>query len=476
MKKIRVFQKGMAFVLMLISFNASIAQPDVSGKYVAWNSDTSTVVILRLTKDSTHYTCRYDLPLAKIMNASAKNVKLNGDTLNVYFTQPISATFSTQVASNGSLQNTVWKQTGRSFPLTVKPLVRPQTPGPAVPYLADSVEYDNADKTVHLGATLTRPSSTGKKFPVAILITGSGPEDRDENIFEHRPFAVIADYLTRQGMAVLRVDDRSQGKSKGPVLKATTADFAQDVLTSLAWLKTQSYIDTTAIGMIGHSEGGMISAMAYEQWPHFAFIISLGGTGVPGATILLHQQTDPIKGLVNQSAFDAYYQLTKQTFATLHQYQDNDSLVAIHLASGFDTWKQQQPDSIATALNTKNMTGVIYASLVKPEYTNAWLKYFINTDPGPYWEKVKCPVLALNGSKDTQVDAAENTTAIVKAVSSNGNKKVTDVVFPGLNHLFQPAQSGQLAEYAIIEQTCSPQMLVAMGKWLKPIFNLKLKD
>ena len=134
---------------------------------------------------------------------------------------------------------------------------RPQTP---YPYNSDSVEYDNADKTVHLGATLTYPK-TGGPFPAAVLITGSGTQDRDETLFGHHPFAVIADYLTRRGYAVLRVDDRGAGLSKGDLTKPTSADFAKDVETSMAWLKTQKEIDPSRIGLIGHSEGGMIAPM-----------------------------------------------------------------------------------------------------------------------------------------------------------------------------------------------------------------------
>lgn len=458
--------------VLIISFlNITLfAQPGISGKYIAWNADTSNIVLLQLQKDSIGYHCTYQLPLGGIANGTAKNVRLRNDTLNIYLQQPV-ATISTVIAAKGQPTATVWIQNGQSTPLQIKPLLRPQTPQPPYTYLADSVEYDNADKSVHLGATFTRPNGNNKKYPVAILITGSGPEDRDETIFEHKPFAVIADYLTKNGIAVLRVDDRMKGKSRGEVMKATSADFAQDVLTSMRYLKGRNDVDTSRIGLIGHSEGGIISAIAYNVWPHFAFIVSLAGTGVPGSAILIRQQTDPVKGLVSKTAYDAYYQLVHQTFDSMEKYYGKDSLIAKDLAATFTTWQQQQPDSVLMQLNAKTINGEIFATSVKPEYANPWLKYFIHTSPAPYWQKVKCPVLALNGENDTQVGAVQNTTAIKAALQKGGNAQINVKVFPRLNHLFQHSVTGQLKEYPMIEETFSPEVLNTINTWLQKVIK-----
>ena len=474
MKQVRRNHKRLLPLAGLLLFGiAAHAQQDVSGKYIAYNADTSNLLILRLSKDSMGYRGTYDLPLGGVMNAAAKNIRLRHDTLNIYLPQPVGAIVSTLVSGNGRLTETIWKLNGQTTKLKVKPLMRLQTPQPPVPYLSDSVEYDNTDKTVHLGATFTRPKAHNKKFAVAILITGSGRQDRDEAIFEHRPFAVIADYLTRNGIAVLRVDDRTMGKSRGDVMKATSADYAQDVLTSLRYLKTLSDVDTMQIGLIGHSEGGIISAISYTEWPHFAFIISLAGTGVPGSAILLRQQTDPVKGQVSQAAFDAYYRLVQQNFKIFDQYYRNDSLAVAALETNFDKWKQQYSDSILVPLNAKMVTGAMYAQQTKVQIINPWLKYFIHADPADYFKQVQCPVLALNGENDTQVAAVQNTTAIKNAVQKAGNNKVTVHIFPELNHLFQHCKSGQLKEYPMIEETFSTEVLATMKNWLQKIQIMK---
>jgi len=205
--------------------------------------------------------------------------------------------------------------------------IKPQTPQPPFNYNIDSVEYDNADKSVHLAGTLTYPKTKGP-FAVAVLITGSGLQDRDETIINHKPFAVIADYLTNNGIAVLRVDDRTKGKSKGDVSNATSLDYANDVLTGISYLQTRKEIDKNKIGVIGHSEGGFIASIVFTKYPELAFIISLAGTGVSGAAILLKQQTDPLKGKASAAAFDAYFNLTRQTLFTIHDYaKESDSLI-----------------------------------------------------------------------------------------------------------------------------------------------------
>lgn len=446
------------------------AQKTITGKYIAWTADSSNIIVLRIQQKDTGFTVQYDLPLARVMDATAKNVVRKGDTFRISLPRP-SATITALISYN-KLPSAAWQQNKDSVKLNIKPLLRPQTPKPPFSYLSDSVEYDNADKSVHLAATLTYPKGT-KKFPAAILITGSGLEDRDETIFDHKSFAVIADYLTRQGIAVLRVDDRMRGKSKGDVTKATSADFASDVLTSLAWLKSQPNIDSTKIGLIGHSEGGMLAAMAYAQWPYFSYIVSLGGTGVPGSTILQRQQTDPLKKMVGPAAYAAYYQLVQQKFVAFDKYYDSDSMAAASLATSFETWKNQQSDSVLTELNVKAVNSAMYAFQMRLELGNPWLKYFMHANPADYWQKVKCPVLVLNGEKDTQVDAAQNTTAIKNTLQKANNSKVAVQILPNHNHLFQHCTTGEFAEYALIEETFSPDALSSMAKWFKSIQIIK---
>ena len=288
---------------------------------------------------------------------------------------------------------------------------RPQTPKAPFNYNTDSVEYDNADKTVHLGATLTYPKTKGP-FAVAVMITGSGLQDRDETIFNHKPFAVIADYLTNRGIAVLRVDDRMIGKSKGDVKNATSQDFADDVITSINYLLTRKEIDKNKIGVIGHSEGGFIAPIVYTKYPKLAFIISLAGTGVSGATLLEKQLTNPSKMFLNEHSFNAYCVLIKKTLQTVYNNPaKNDSLTANDIKDVYTEWKKEQPDSILIATHANIATPEMYLTQFKFLLT-PWMRYFIATEPGPFWRKVQCPVLALNGEKDIQVYAEENLSLI----------------------------------------------------------------
>ena len=260
----------------------------------------------RITGDeSSGYKADWNSPAQKALGLPCKTVVITSDSLIIQAGR-INASFRGRYLPGLDSIAGTWQQDGRPFPMNLRRMKRPQTPHPPFPYRSDSVEYDNADATVHLGATFTRPQ-TGKKLPVVILITGSGQQDRDETIFEHKPFAVIADYLTRRGMAVLRVDDRGMGKSKGDLNKATSSDFADDVLAGIRYLKTRDDIDTTRIGLIGHSEGGLIAPIVFTRWPHLNFIITLAGPGVPGRAVILRQQTDPVRQQLGPAFFNAYY-------------------------------------------------------------------------------------------------------------------------------------------------------------------------
>ena len=346
--------------------------------------------------------------------------------------------------------------------------IKPQTPLPPFDYYTDSVEYENSDRSVRLGATFSYPKGIGP-FVTLVMITGSGLQDRDETIFDHKPFAVIANYLTKAGFAVLRVDDRGKGKSLGEVKTATSLDFADDVITSIRYLQSRKEVNKNKIGVIGHSEGGFIAPMVYSKFKGLAFIISLAGTGVPGSEILLKQQTDPLKGLVSQAAFDAYYDLTKQTLRLLHDDPSSpDSIMLSAIKNIYANWKSKLPDSVLVPLRADKAGPEEYAQQVKPELM-PWLRYFISTDPAEFWRQVKCPVLALNGDRDIQVDAAENISAISNALRAGGNKKVTARIFPGLNHLFQTCQKCTIMEYGQLDETISPQVLSTISDWLKKL-------
>ena len=341
----------------------------------------------------------------------------------------------------------------------------PQTPHAPYPFDTVEVEYDNLDKSVHLAATLSYPK-TGGPFTTVIMITGSGQQDRDETIFGHKPFAVIADFLTRKGYAVLRVDDRGKGKSKGDIYKATSMDFANDVITSVHFAEGLSQVDKKRIGLMGHSEGGFIAPIVYTKCPGIAFIISLAGTGVSGADILFKQQTDPLRGLVSADALTAYEKLTTGTLGLIKENVSlKDSALLAKIRNQFAEWKKGYSDSILTALNAKNATPEQYGFQVMTEL-RPWFRYFIATDPSEYWSQVRCPVLVLNGKKDIQVYADQNTTAIAKALEKGGNKKYDVKIFPGLNHLFQHCDKCTVQEYGKLTETFSIEALNYINEWM----------
>ena len=343
----------------------------------------------------------------------------------------------------------------------------PQTPVPPFNYNLDSVEYDNADKTVHLGATFTYPKTKGP-YTVALLITGSGLQDRDETILGHKPFAVIADYLSKNGIAVLRVDDRNMGKSKGEVKNATSDDFSNDVLASIQYLLSRNEVNKKKIGLIGHSEGGFIAPLVYTKWPHLAFIISLAGTGVSGDEILLRQQTDPVKIALGDVNYKAYYPLVEKTLSAIHDdHEWSDSLILDKVKLIYADWKNNQPDSVLKALHATDVSAEMYANVQIKRELIPWLRYFIATDPAEFWSKVECPVLALDGQKDIQVYPDQNINAIRASLQKAGNKNFTTKIFPGLNHLFQHCVKCTVSEYAALSETIAPEVLDTMLKWLQ---------
>ena len=422
-------------------------------------------------EESSGYTADWNSPAQKALGLPCKSVVITGDSLIIQ-ARGINASFRGRYLPGLDSITGTWQQNGRSLHMDLRRMKRPQIPHPPFPYRSDSVEYDNTDATVHLGATFTRPR-TGKKIPVVILITGSGQQDRDETIFEHKPFAIIADYLTRRGLAVLRVDDRGTGKSKGDLNFATSSDFADDVLTSIRYLKTRDDIDTTRIGLIGHSEGGLIAPIVFTRWPHLNFIISLAGPGVPGRAVALRQQTDPVRQQLGSACYNAYYPFVEEKLKIMEDtYGQPDSLVLRQLKTSYTRWKATLPDSIATRLNAKNVNEAVYGFQVAMEL-KPWLRYFYHTDPVTFLKQVSCPFLALDGSKDTQVDPEQNIPVIRAALTEGGNTHVMVHVFPGLNHFFQHAGSGEFREYALIEESFAPEVLRMMGDFIAKIDKLQ---
>lgn len=356
-------------------------------------------------------------------------------------------------------------QGGSTIPLNFKrgeapaPQKRPQEPTKPYPYTEVEVLYDNPSAGTKIGGTLTVPPGKGP-FPAALLITGSGQQDRNETLLGHKPFLIIADYLTRHGIAVLRVDDRGTGTSTGNFAKSTTADFATDVEAGVSFLKSRAEIRHDRIGLIGHSEGGIIAPMVAARSKDVGFIVMLAGTGVDGGTILLAQNELIIRAngapdAAVKATIDSQKRMIQIVRTSRDEAQAENELRAaaeeMIKAAGGNADKATQDKAVKAAV---------------AGYSGPWMRYFISYDPAPALHKVTCPVLVMNGSKDLQVPPTLNLPVIETAFKESGNKDVTIKLMPGLNHLFQTCKTGSPTEYGSIEETFAPAALAVMGDWI----------
>lgn len=358
-----------------------------------------------------------------------------------------------------------FKQGGQSFPLNLiekEKLVRSQEPVKPYPYYEEEVTFENVKAGITLAGTLTLPKKEGV-FPAVILITGSGPQNRDEELMGHKPFLILSDFLTKNGIAVLRFDDRGTAASKGDFKTATSLDLSTDVNAGVNYLLSRKEINKKKIGLIGHSEGGIIAPMVASSSKDVAFIVLLAGTGISGDQLLLLQQeligkasgisdTDLQKAkMINSGAFEI---VTKSTSVE-------------QLKTDLTSYIKQALKESPNAQKPEGMSEDDFVKLQVNQISNPWMLYFIKYNPAIALEKVKCPVLAINGEKDLQVPPKVNLEAIKSALTKGGNKKVTTIELPNLNHLFQECKTGLPTEYATIEQTFSPMALTEIQKWIQ---------
>jgi hypothetical protein len=338
---------------------------------------------------------------------------------------------------------------------------KPQEPTPPFPYYSEQVTFRNSEAGISLSGTLTVPDKKGS-FPAVVLVTGSGPQDRDETIWGHKPFLVIADYLTRQGYAVLRYDDRGTGKSTGRFGTATSLDFAADAESAIAYLKSRKEINPDKIGLAGHSEGGLVAAIAASRSKNVSFVISLAGPGAVGAD-LMALQTELIAraGGVDEAGIAIIKKINSETLEILKNTPDTTALRA-----NLTAYTKKNTADYPRQMLPPGQTAAQFFEQQVHFACSPWYQFVYQVDPAQYFRKVACPVLALNGSKDLQVDARQNLPPISKALKEGGNLNVTIKELPNLNHLFQESKTGHPNEYAGIEQTFSPKALAAMSDWL----------
>lgn len=458
-------------LLVLIAFltSLSLTAQNITGE---WNGalkvqGTQLRLVFTITKTDTGISATMDSP-----DQGAKGIPTTTTTFENSILRITIA--NAKIEYEGTLGNDniivgTFKQGGQSFPMNLskeviekEKLVRPQEPIKPYSYYAEDITFENKKAGIRLAGTLTLPQKEGV-FPVVILISGSGPQNRDEELLGHKPFLVLADYLTKNGIAVLRYDDRGIASSKGDFKTATTADFATDVEASIAYLKTRKEINKKKIGLIGHSEGGIIAPMVANKSADVAFIVLLAGTGIQGDKLLLLQQKliAKVSGVSDEDLLKS--ELTnRKVFDIVNQSNSLEQL-----KTDLTNYLKQTLKEDPKAEKPEGMSDDDLVKLQVNQIANPWMHYFIKYDPASTLEKVKCPVLALNGEKDLQVPPKENLEAIKKALAKGGNKKVTTKELPNLNHLFQECKTGSPNEYATIEQTFSPTALTEILKWIQ---------
>lgn len=381
----------------------------------------------------------------------------------------IGATYAGQLSADGSEFTGEWQQAGQKLPLSFQRVAqaprlhRPQEPQKPYPYAEEEVTMENPAAGIKLAGTLTLPGGPGPHSAV-VLLTGSGPQDRDEAIMGHRPFFVLADHLTRAGLAVLRYDDRGVGKSSGDFAQATHPDFVEDALAAVAWLKARKEIDPRRIGLLGHSEGGIVAPLAAVKRPaDIAFIVLLAGVGVPVDELLIRQGMDLARVMgASEDLIAKSTAAQRELFSLLKQA--TDSAAAEKLVRELTT--KQLAEYTPEQRKAMGLSEAMIESQSKVA-ASPWFRQLLAYDPRPTLRRVQCPVLALNGGKDLQVAALENLAAIREAVTAGGNPRVKIVELPGLNHLFQTCTTGAVSEYGQIEETISPSVLGLVSDWIR---------
>ncbi len=390
-----------------------------------------------------------DIPVESVI-VSNDSIVFNATAIGIVYTGLYNKDSSSYI---GEL-----KQSGLTFPLNLKKgnsvtLNRPQTPVKPYPYKEEEVMIENKKGDLILSGTLTKPQGEGK-YPVAVMITGSGPEDRDESVFGHKPFLVLSDYLTRRGFAVLRCDDRGTGKSTGKYRGSTPDDFVTDVEAQIEYLETRNDIDLSKIGLIGHSEGGVIAPMVAAKRNDVGFIVMIAGPGIDMLELLMAQDslTDIADGVSEEKIAESR-EANKKVFTILRQTLDS----------------AEARMKINEALEGTNLTEGAAAQQISM-LTSPWFRWYVNYDPSATLRKVKCPVLAVNGEMDVQVPAKADLDAIEEALKTGGNTNYEVLVLPGLNHLLQPCNKCSVGEYSQIEETMSPDALNTIGDWMAKNF------
>lgn len=452
--------KKIALILFTILTTLSIYGQDISGQWhgVLKVQGIQLRIVFNINQTDKAYSSTMDSP-----DQGAKGIPVTSTNYENSILELEISNAGIQYEGTLDKNNTfvgTFIQGGQSFPLVLtkeeiekEKVLRPQEPTKPYPYHSEEVKFENTKDKIVLVGTLTLPERNGK-FPAVILISGSGPQNRDEELLGHKPFLVLADYLTKNGIAVLRFDDRGTAKSTGDFKNATTFDFATDVEYAIKYLQTRKEINKNSIGLIGHSEGGIIAPIIASKNKDIDFIVLMAGSTLRGDKLLLLQkykiemQMGIDKQVIenNQEIFSGAYEII------LNENLENEVLP--------DTLSHYFISKYGMALPENQKNALIN------QLSSTWMINFIRLDPALYLEKVSCPILAINGNKDIQVPSKENLEVIENISRKPDRMNITIKELENLNHLFQESETGAISEYSTIEQTISPIALEEILNWI----------
>ena len=463
-----------ALISIALCANNAAAQPGAAG---SWEGSISVLgtqigIVVVMTADGSGYKATVDIPQQGAKGLSLLNVRVDGTKIHFELMgQPRLAVFEGEQQSDtisGTFKQATVEGTfdlKRGAALAAAKAAAATLTASAVPppYKEEAVKYEAGSVT--RACTLTLPVSS-KPSPAVVMITGSGAQNRDEEILGFKIFQVIADHLTRHGIAVLRCDDRGVGGSTGSNAKSTTADFADDTLAGVKYLQTRSEIDRTHIGLMGHSEGGIVAPMLAARSSEIAFIILMSGSGLPGEQILYAQSelTTQAAGRPMEQARHNQ-EIQRKMFAAVHSGTGWDEVAAmlrVDLQASIDALPADQrqglgdPEKFIQAKINEQLTSI----------RTPWFKFFLEYDPGTALDKVKCPTLVLFGEHDVQVAAGPNRAAMEKAFARGGVKNYRVVVFPRANHLYQDSPTGSVTEYGTLKKEFVPGFLDLISTWI----------
>lgn len=426
-------------------------------------------VVFHIREENNTIITTSDSPDQSVFGIPTDETVITGNEI-VITMKKMNATFRGKMTSDSVIEGALTQ--GIEIPLQLKKTTgatqktkttKPQTPVPPFPYKSENITYKNSDGSIQFGATITIPEGKGP-FPAVVIISGSGIQNRDGDMLGHSLYAVLADHLTRNGIAVLRYDERGIGESGGDFTNATTRDFANDATAAVNYLLSRPEVNKKKIGLIGHSEGGAIAPMIAAERNDIDFIVLLAGPGVPTLDLMAEQNEAIAKatGITDASAKE-FRLLYKQVINSILSNPGDLKKTSDML----EEWAKGKDPVMLKQLNLASVdkrNG--YALAMSNELKSEWMKYFLSIDPAINLQRLKCKVLALNGSKDIQVLPASNLAGIRSALQKSKSPLYEVKEIPGLNHLFQACKKCGLDEYSQLEETFSPVALQLISDWL----------